>query len=364
VLVEKDWRYHVDFENGLCARFGKTLRDRLGLAEVVVLTDRRVHRVHGSTFLGSLREAGFSPRTIVIPPGERSKSVPRFTRVLDRLTRMECDRRTLLVNFGGGVVSDLEGFAASAYMRGIPYVNFATSLLGQIDACVGGKVAVNSPVAKNLIGAFYHPRYVAGDPELLRSLASRDYRSGLAEGIKVAIIDSPDLFRFLETHREEIASRDPGIMLHVVHEATRLKMDRVSLDPYEEDLRRPLNFGHTIGHPIETEFSYKDVRHGEAVAIGMGVATAISVDQGEISGAESERIFDMLDAHGLLGLDEPIRPDSIVAHVRYVRLIRGGKLNFVLPRAIGDVRMCDDIEDAALVRGIERYETIVRERRT
>ncbi len=361
VRVPDERRYEVLFEPGLCARYGTLLRE-LDATDLVVLTDKRVYRLYGEPFLASLREAGFEPKLIVIPDGERSKSMETFARLLDRLAELECDRRAVLVNFGGGVISDLGGFVASAYMRGIRYANFATSLLGQVDACVGGKVAVNSRHAKNLIGAFHHPSHAAGDPELLATLSDRDFRSGLAEAIKVAILDGSELFEFLERDREAIRAREPAALTHVVGEGARVKMDMIARDPYEADLRRPLNFGHTIGHPIETEFGYRGIRHGEAVAIGMGVATAIALHRGLIERDDADRILDLLQAYDLLGYDEPIRPDAVVEHVRYVRLIRGKKLHFVLPTRIGAVQITDALENGDLVRGFEHYERIVQER--
>jgi 3-dehydroquinate synthase len=363
VEVASDSRYQVHFEPGLRHAYGALLRREVGDATLFVLTDRRVSRLHGEAFLAGLRSAGYAPQSLVVAEGERSKSLETFGRLLHKLIGLECDRRSIIVCFGGGVVSDLGGFVAASYMRGIRYVNFATSLLGQIDACVGGKVAVNLPEAKNVVGAFHHPTHVAGDPECLLTLSQRDFKSGMAEGIKVAILDGPEYFSFLEGEGSAIRSRSPEHMTRVVATAARLKMRWISADPYEKDLRRPLNFGHTLGHPIETEFQYRGIRHGEAVAIGMGVATAIALDKGLIDPAEAERILDLLAAYDLLGYDEPIRPDAVIEHMRVVRLVRGRKLNFVLPIRIGEVLVTDELETRDIVLGFERYQRIVEERR-
>ena len=360
--VRDESHYDVLFEPGLLARYGTVLRGVVGDARPFVLTDRRVHRLYGRRLFDALRSAGYAPELLVVPDGERSKSMASFAKLLDRLAELQCDRRTVLICFGGGVISDTGGFVASAYMRGIPYVNFSTSLLGQIDACVGGKVAVNSRFAKNMIGAFYHPKLVAGDPELLSTLAWRDFKSGLAEGIKVAIIGVPELFEFIEREQAAIRARDPVVMNHVIGVATEKKMDWINLDPYEVDLRRPLNFGHTLGHPIETEFGYKGIRHGEAVAIGMGVATCMALQKGMIDQAAAERIWDILQAYDLLGFSEPIRPDSVLEHVRYVKLIRGRELHFVLPLKVGEVVITPDVCDADIVHGFEHYDRVVHAR--
>ena len=363
VRVPTEYHYGVLYRSGLLNQYGTLLKQTLGDRAVAVLTDNRVNKLYGAPFLRSFQEAGIEPELLVVPEGETSKSMETFARLLDELAERKFNRRAVLVNFGGGVITDLGGFVASAYMRGITYVNFGTSLLAQIDSCVGGKVAVNARVAKNMIGAFHHPSHVAGDPALLKTLSFRDFKSGLAEGIKVSIIMSPELFTLLETERERILKRDPRILVPVIGMASKLKMDMISLDPYEDDLRRPLNFGHTIGHPIETEFAYKKIRHGEAVGIGMGVATVVARNKGILPAAAADRIFDLLHAYDLLGFSEPINPDHVVEHVRYVRLIRANKLHFVLPRELGEVLITDDVTNGDLVKGFEDYEEIVCKRK-
>jgi 3-dehydroquinate synthase len=359
VKVPTDYHYDVLYQVNLIERYGTLIVEAFGKQGVAVLTDSRVNKLYGEALLNSFRDTGIEPGLLVVAEGEPSKSMKTFASLLDQLAELKFDRRGILVNFGGGVITDLGGFVASAYMRGIAYTNFGTSLLAQIDSCVGGKVAVNAKVAKNMIGAFYHPRHVAGDPTLLKTLSFRDFKSGLAEGIKVAIIMSADLFDLIEGERDRIMQRDPGIMVKVIGQAAKLKMDMISLDPYENDLRRPLNFGHTIGHPIETEFAYKMIRHGEAVGIGMGVATVVARNKGIVSEEVAERIFDVLQAYDLLGFSEPINPDNVVEHVSYVRLIRANKLNFVLPKTIGEVVITNDVSNADLVKGFEDYEEVV-----
>lgn len=361
VRVEDARSYDAVFAPGLLKDYGRLVRPLVEGA-VVVLTDRRVRRLFGDALAASFAAEGIEPGWIEIAEGERSKSLPVFGKTLQRLAEAQFDRRGLLVCFGGGVVSDLGGFVASAYMRGVRYANCATSLLAQVDACVGGKVAVNTDKAKNLVGAFWHPVHVAADTSLHARLSHRDYRSGLAEAIKVGIIADPALFARFETDRARLAARDPQALAEIVRRAAEVKMELISRDPYERDLRRPLNFGHTIGHAVETEFGYRKIRHGEAVGIGMGVATAIARRRGTVDAATADRIFAVLAAYDLLGFSEPLRPDSIVAHVRYVRLIRGKRLHFVLPRAIGDVEITEEMRDEELVLGFEDYALAVAER--
>jgi 3-dehydroquinate synthase len=362
VRVPVEYRYGVRYENGLLDRCGELLRAQFGARRLVVLTDTRVQRLHGARLAKSLAAAGIAADTVAVQDGERSKNLATWKRLVDRFAELRVDRGAVLLNFGGGVTCDLGGFVASAWMRGITYVNFATSLMAQVDAAVGGKVAVNTPSAKNLVGAFHHPELVLGDPELLATLSARDFRSGLAEAIKVGIIGCPELFERLERDREAVRARAPATMVAIAGLAAKVKMDWIGRDPYERDLRRPLNLGHTIGHPIETEFGYRKIRHGEAVAIGIGVATAIALRKGLLAPAAARRIADLLDSYGLLGFSEPIRPDRVIEHVRFVRLIRGNALHFVLPLAVGNVVVTEDVSDADLVLGFEDYEELARER--
>lgn len=355
VTVDAHFSYDIEVRPRLLADYGRILRERFGDPTLAVLTDRFVDAIHGTALRASLAEADFRPHFITIAPGEPSKCMATIERAIGELAGAGFDRRGVLVNFGGGVVTDTGGFLASCYMRGVSYVNFATTLIGQLDASIGGKVAVNAPMAKNMIGAFHHPRHVAADPMLLATLDRRDMRSGLAEAIKVAIINGPGLFEILETEVEAISGKDPAILGGVVREAARLKMDLIAPDPYEVDLRRALNLGHTLGHPIETALGYRAIKHGEAVAVGIQTAVRIARHRNIISRSDALRMDAVFAAHDLrdIGIELPI--ETIVEKIRYVRLIRGKHLHFVLPRAIGDVVIVDDLSDDEIRRGFLDY---------
>src|SRR5262245_55688782 len=225
VTFGHQWQYHVQWSPGLIASYGSILRSHLGARAVVVLTDETVHDLYARELARSFADADLRAQWIVIPPGEESKSLPMFATLVDRLAELGLDRRGVLVNFGGGVICDLGGYVAASYMRGVDYANFATTLIGQLDASLGGKVAVNSDRAKNMIGAFHHPRHVAADPLLLRSLTYRDLKSGLAEAIKIAIIASPTLFHLLCDRRDAIVGRCPETLSAIIGLAAQLKMD-------------------------------------------------------------------------------------------------------------------------------------------
>jgi 3-dehydroquinate synthase len=258
-------------------------------------------------------------------------------------------RRDVIVAFGGGVIADLGGWVASGYMRGLPYVNVPTTLLAQVDGALGGKVAVNHPVAKNLLGAFHQPRAVVANVGFLRTTTNRHLRAGLAEAIKKAIIASPDYLAFIEQHADELVARDEEALMRLVVSAAAIKTELIERDPYEVDLRRPLNFGHTIGHPLETVTGYGPLLHGEAVAFGMVVESRIAADRGLLDEDTLDRVVELLRRCGLptTGDDLPARieADAILSAMEKVRLIRAGSLRFVLPTTPGETVIADDVTE-------------------
>jgi len=247
------------------------------------------------------------------------------------------------------VINDLGGWVASAYMRGVPYVNVPTTLLAMVDGALGGKVAVNHPVAKNLLGAFYQPQAVVANVGFLRTTTNRHLRAGLAEAIKKAIIASPDYLDFIEGYAEALVARDDDALMRLVVSAAAIKTELIERDPYEVDLRRPLNFGHTIGHPLETVTGYGPLLHGEAVAFGMVVESRIAADRGLLDEDAFERIVDLLRRCELptTARDLPalIGADAVIRAMDKVRLIRAGSMRWVLPVAPGETVIADDVTE-------------------
>ncbi|HET6201313.1 MAG TPA: 3-dehydroquinate synthase [Planctomycetota bacterium] len=348
VRIRRTERYPVEIGEGLLERVGEALRNGLAVSRVAVLTDSRVEALHARPLLRSLARAGLDARVVAVPPGERSKSLPTLERVLARMHRLGVDRRTTLLCLGGGVICDLGGFAASAYMRGVPYVNLPTTLVAQLDAALGGKVAVNTPEAKNLIGAFHQPRAVLIDPSLLRTLPPRDLRAGFGEGIKVAILGSRPLFERIEGDREALLGRDADALAWTIGEAARVKMRLVEADPYEADLRRALNLGHAIAHALETDRHYRGIRHGEAVAFGIATTTELARRRGLVAAADAERILSLLEAYRLPTHLARLEVPSLLRRLRSIRMVRGGRLLFVVPAGIGRVTILEDVKDAEL----------------
>jgi 3-dehydroquinate synthase len=325
-------------------------------ASVAVITDDTVRELYGAPLVRGLRRAGIEPLVRSVPAGEASKSLEQAVALWDWLAGSDLARRDVVVAFGGGVIADLGGWVASGYMRGVPYVNVPTTLLAQVDGALGGKVAVNHPLAKNLLGAFHQPLGVIADVGFLRTTTNRHLRAGLAEAIKKAIIASPDYLAFIERNADAVLARDDAALQRLVVSAAAIKTQLIARDPYEADLRRPLNFGHTIGHPLETATGYGPLLHGEAVAFGMVVESRIAAARGLLDEHALARILELLRRCGLptsaSELPAFVDADAVLAAMEKVRLIRAGSLRFVLPVAPGETAIVDDVTEAEVRRAL------------
>jgi 3-dehydroquinate synthase len=331
----------------------RALLERLGVlvdgAAVAIVTDETVHELYGAQLVRGLRSAGVDPLVRSVPAGESSKSLAQAIALWDWLAGSDLARRDVVLAFGGGVIADLGGWVASGYMRGIPYVNLPTTLLAQVDGALGGKVAVNHPLAKNLLGAFHQPLGVIANVGFLRTTTNRHLRAGLAEAIKKAIIASPDYLAFIERSANALLARDDEALERLVLSAAAIKTELIARDPYEADLRRPLNFGHTIGHPLETATGYGPLLHGEAVAFGMVVESRIAAARGLLADDVLARILELLTRCRLptaaSELAVAVDADAVLAAMEKVRLIRAGSLRFVLPLAPGETVIVDDVSE-------------------
>jgi 3-dehydroquinate synthase len=306
--------------------------------EAFVISDDIVYGLHGAGLEKLLAGAGCRTHNFIMPAGEEAKSWPQAGAVLQRMLEENLGRKAFVVAVGGGVVGDLAGFAAALYRRGIPLFQVPTTLLAQVDSSVGGKVAVNHALGKNMIGTFYQPLEVWADLSALETLPLREWRAGLAEVAKYAVIWDGELYRFLEDHAREILDRDPRVVPEVIERCCRIKAEVVSRDEREEGLRSILNFGHTIGHALESATQYKKYRHGEAVAVGMVGACLLAQAMGVLPGEEAVmRVKRLLREWGLpVALpDELLEPAA--SHLVYDKKIVGKEAVFVLPRSIGQV---------------------------
>jgi 3-dehydroquinate synthase len=337
------------------------LIDELDGRRAAVITERTVASLPAYQITETLDQRGLLLGSTVVDAGERSKSLDTAYRLIDWLAQIGFARRDVVVALGGGMIIDTVGWVASAFMRGVPYVNVPTTLLAQVDAGIGGKVAVDHNAAKNLVGAFYQPRAVISCLEFLETLDPRQARAGLAEALKKAIIASPELFEYIERHAGELVRCHSPAVGPLVRAASAIKTELVGRDPYEVDLRRPLNFGHTVGHAIETTTGYGPVLHGEAVAYGMVVALDISRARGLLDAALAERIVGLIGRLGLpvrLGQLRAVPPiEDVLGALDKIREIRDGSLRFVLPVELGATLIAEDVTDDEVRQALLRTVT-------
>src|SRR5579863_789980 len=322
---------------GLLAQVAQLDRDAgLPGGRAAIVTDANVARFYGDAVRAALHEGGFEPITIEVPAGESSKSLAMLETVYDRLTAAEIDRGSTVFALGGGVVGDLAGFAAATYLRGLPLVQLPTTLVAQVDSALGGKTAVNSRAAKNLIGAFYQPRLIVADTLALATLPDREFREGLAEVVKYgAIMDAP-FIDWLERAMPAILSRDPAALEQVVERSLRHKAFVVAHDEREGGLRKILNFGHTLGHAREASAGYGAYFHGEAVAIGMVVAARLSSRYAGFSAGEASRLERLIAAAGLpTQMPDGWRSVDFLQALRLDKKRVGGEVEFVLLDRLG-----------------------------
>ena len=335
------------------AGLGRFARERAAGDRAFLVSDEHL-APHLAPLADSLERAGFRTATAVLPPGEAQKSLASASSLYDRLADFRADRRTLVVAVGGGVIGDLAGFVSATWNRGLPLLMVPTSLLAMVDSSVGGKVGVNHPRGKNLIGAFHQPAGVWIDTSLLATLPEREYRSGLAEVVKYGVILDAEFFAWLEVHREELLSRDPEAVRHVVTRSCRLKADVVEQDEREEKgLRAVLNYGHTFAHAFETVGGYGCWLHGEAVAAGMVCASRLAERRGLIGAEVTERQVRLLEAFQLPTAPLPWPVEELLSVMASDKKNVGGRLRFVLPRRLGEVGLFDDVPEEDVRRVLQ-----------
>jgi 3-dehydroquinate synthase len=330
--------YEIVLEPGSSRTLGDRLKALFGNAKIGIVTDRHVARHYLKPTVDSLKQAGLDPVPIVLPPGERTKTLATVARILDVLVKHRFERRSLILALGGGVIGDLAGFAASIYQRGIPYVQVPTTLVAQVDSSVGGKTGVDHRLGKNLIGAFHQPRAVIIDPFMLHTLPPREWIAGLAEVIKYGIIADEAFFSFLEASMPDLLKLEAQAVMRAVARSCEIKAEVVAADERESDRRRVLNYGHTVGHALESLGGYRRLIHGEAVAIGLVAEADLAVHL-EICGKDvAGRIRRLIQAAGL--------PDRLPATTSFGALwgamqhdkkVVGGEVVGIWPVRIGDV---------------------------
>ncbi len=320
------------------------------------MSDRSVMALHGPTVIEGLRRSGFAITEIDIPEGETAKTLAVAERCWDECLAAGLDRTSTLLALGGGAVGDVAGFVAATYMRGIPFVQLPTTLLAQVDASIGGKVAIDHPRAKNLIGAFHQPRMVVVDPGVLPTLPDALFRSGLAEVVKHGIVLDAAYFADVEAHAPQILSRDLLTLERIIAGSCRLKGRVVEADEREGGSRAALNYGHTVGHAIEALTGYGRWSHGEAVSLGMAVAAALAERLGIAAPETRERQIRLLRRLGLPTSFKDPEPPAILEALSRDKKAQDGRVPFVLAPRIGEARLLFDIPAEEVLAAISEVQ--------
>lgn len=340
-------QYPVWAGHGALRRLAKCVRAAKG--EVYFIVSRRVWPPWGRELGKAFRSVRKSSHVILLDDSERRKTLATAEALSRKLVRLGADREATLVAVGGGVVGDIVGFVASSFLRGVEYGQIPTTLVAQIDSAIGGKTGVNLPEGKNLIGTFHQPSWVVADSRFLRSLPPREFRAGLYELVKYAVIADAELFEFLEQNLERLIVLDQPRLDHAIRAAIRIKADVVRRDERERDLRRILNFGHTLGHALETLSRFQRLRHGEAVGWGMLAATRLAVREGLLAESAAARIERLIARVGKLPEIRAIPPAAVYAQLFVDKKRRGTSLHFVLPVRIGRVKIVSGIRRASIL---------------
>ena len=340
--------YEILVGGGLIAHAGRDMLPLLRRRQAIIVSDEAVAGHYLAALRDSLTEAGIAHHAVLLPPGEETKDLTHFGKLVDEILAIGIERGTMLIALGGGVVGDVTGFAAATLLRGIDFVQIPTTLLAQVDSSVGGKTGINTRLGKNLIGAFYQPRLVLADTGTLSSLPRRELLAGYAEIVKYGLIRDAEFFAWLEAEGRSVCDLMPGALRRAVMTSCAMKADIVAGDEREEGDRALLNFGHTFGHALETETGFSSrLLHGEAVALGMVLAFDFAARLGLVAGDEARRARHHLEERGLptqmaaIGL-AGTPADRLIVHMSKDKKVRDGRIALILPRRIGEVFVMKD----------------------
>jgi len=316
------------------------------VSHVLLVSDSNVAKCYVEPLAVALQSANIRVTQLIVPAGEESKSVDVVASLWEKAIDDRADRKSVVVALGGGVIGDLAGFVAASLTRGLDFFQVPTTLLAQVDSSVGGKVGINLPTAKNIVGAFWQPKGVLNDTETLKTLPPREYLSGLAEVVKYGVIMDEPFFEYLEQNRAALVDRDPNILRKVIARCCELKAQVVSEDEKETTGRRAiLNYGHTFCHALETVAGYGAFLHGEAVSIGMLCASRLGESLGVFTQAETARQYDLLTALGLPVHTPELDESAILSAMRRDKKVEDGNLRFIVPHRIGEVVLTSGIAE-------------------
>lgn len=341
-------RYAIRIEPGALHQLGEAVRDVAPHERAAIIVDEAIADSHGRVAARALEAAGYNTRVAVMPHGEHHKTLGTVRALYDVLLEHRMERKSPVIALGGGITGDTAGFVAATYLRGVPLIQAPTTLLAMVDASVGGKVGVNVPQGKNLIGAFHQPAAVVIDPDTLATLPGRELRCGLAECVKHAVIRNADLFDWLNQHADALLRLDRAAMTELIERNVRIKAAVVIEDEKEAGVRAHLNFGHTFAHAIESATQHHYL-HGEAVALGMTAATRLAVAQRQLPAEILDRLIKLLEKIGLptAAPDLP-ENEALLDAMRLDKKVADGRIRLVLPDRLGAVSIADDTPDPAI----------------
>ncbi|MDD5617869.1 MAG: 3-dehydroquinate synthase [Candidatus Omnitrophica bacterium] len=353
-LKEKSYRIYI--EGGSICKSGALLKNLNLGKDAVIITNAHLQKRFGNIIKSGLKKNGISYKFYTVPDSEKAKSFKHCLDLIDKISKYDTRKQIFLIALGGGVIGDLTGFVASIYKRGTPYIQIPTTLLAQIDSAIGGKTAIDMPVAKNLVGAFHQPKAVIIDSELLKSLPRKQLISGLAEVLKYAIIKDKSLFSFLKNNHKKILALDKKAIDLIETKCISIKAKIVGQDEQEKKgIRTILNFGHTIGHAIESAGGYKRYGHGEAIAIGMLCTTEISSRLNLIKKNDSDKITDLIGLYKLPSAIKGIKLNKIMTSLAKDKKFIRSRNKFVLPVSVGKVKIVKDIPEDIVRKSILKY---------
>lgn len=343
--------YQIVIAANSIANVGQHLKPLQLGKEILLVSNPEIFDFYGQIVQESLLQAGYSVIVHFIPAGESYKTLDSIAQIYDKAVKNRLERSSTFVALGGGVIGDMTGFAAATWLRGVHFVQIPTTLLAMVDAAIGGKTGVNHPQGKNLIGAFYQPRLVYIDPLVLKTLPEREFRAGMAEVIKYGVIWDQDLFEQLETTADlsYLEALPDRLLETIITRSCQAKVDVVTQDEKEAGLRAILNYGHTLGHAVESLTGYSQINHGEAVGIGMVAAGEIAVKMGLWSQTDCDRTLSLIEKTGLpTKIPTELKLEAILNTLQTDKKVKAGKVRFILPTAIGEVMVSDDVTSEIL----------------
>jgi 3-dehydroquinate synthase len=350
-VKERNYPIYIGWE--IFEKFPKLCLSHKIKPHVAIITDTNVSSLYLDKLLNALTKNGYKPEPIIVRSGESSKNLSTAMKIYTQLIKINLRRDETIIAFGGGVIGDLAGFVSATFLRGVNLIQFPTTLLAQVDSSIGGKVAINHPLGKNLIGSFHHPVFVFSDISLLSSLPKREMICGLGEVVKYGIIKDRKIFEIIENDVEKILKPNPDVLLEIVHRSAIVKSEIVEKDEKEKRLRMVLNFGHTIGHGIEAGLNYRKLKHGEAVMLGIIGESFISLRRGLIDGKTFERIKNLICSLGVKFPKKLLDKEKILTHIGYDKKIFSDRLNMYLPLGLGKMKFVDDVKFTEIEKAIE-----------